>query len=397
MLFEFDQFAAQKAKIKVLGIGGAGGNAINRMITSGMDGVEFIAINTDAQDLDSNPAETKIQIGKDLTKGLGAGAKPEVGRKAIMHDKEAVASIVAGADLVFVTAGMGGGTGTGAAPVVAKICKDLGILTVCIVTLPFNFEGPKKMSEALKGVSTMRNFCDTLIVIPNEKLLSVIDYNTTLEEGFAESDSVLLQAAQSISDLINKQGNVNIDFADVETVMSGKGDAIMGTGTARGEERAVLAAQQAICSPLLDNQSIKGAKNALLNVTGNKKMTMREVDAASKLIYEEAGKEINLIFGCVIDENMDDELKVTVIATGINKTPIEEIEIKKEVENRRFHNDTNDLMDSRNTTLYNQKNGNDIQFDEDYEEENDGPTLVFDDFDQSADLEVPAYIRKQNR
>jgi cell division protein FtsZ len=397
MLFEFDQFAAQKAKIKVLGIGGAGGNAINRMITSGMDGVDFIAINTDAQDLDSNPAETKIQIGKDLTKGLGAGAKPEVGRKAIMHDKEAVASIVAGADLVFVTAGMGGGTGTGAAPVVAKICKDLGILTVCIVTLPFNFEGPKKMSEALKGVSTMRNFCDTLIVIPNEKLLSVIDYNTTLEEGFAESDSVLLQAAQSISDLINKQGNVNIDFADVETVMSGKGDAIMGTGTARGEERAVLAAQQAICSPLLDNQSIKGAKNALLNVTGNKKMTMREVDAASKLIYEEAGKEINLIFGCVIDENMDDELKVTVIATGINKTPIEEIEIKKEVENRRFHNDTNDLMDSRNTTLYNQKNGNDIQFDEDYEEENDGPTLVFDDFDQSADLEVPAYIRKQNR
>jgi cell division protein FtsZ len=397
MLFEFDQFAAQKAKIKVLGVGGAGGNAINRMITSGMNGVEFIAINTDAQDLDSNPAETKIQIGKDLTKGLGAGAKPEVGRKAIMHDKEAVASIVAGADLVFVTAGMGGGTGTGAAPVVAKICKDLGILTVCIVTLPFNFEGPKKMSEALKGVSTMRNFCDTLIVIPNEKLLSVIDYNTTLEEGFAESDSVLLQAAQSISDLINKQGNVNIDFADVETVMSGKGDAIMGTGTARGQERAVLAAQQAICSPLLDNQSIKGAKNALLNVTGNKKMTMREVDAASKLIYEEAGKEINLIFGCVIDENMDDELKVTVIATGINKTPIEEIEIKKEVEKKRFHNDTSDLMDSRNTTLYNQKNGNEIQSDEDYKEENDGPTLVFDDFDQSADLEVPAYIRKQNR
>jgi cell division protein FtsZ len=397
MLFEFDEFSTQKARIKVLGIGGAGGNAINRMITSGMDGVEFIAINTDAQDLDSNPAETKIQIGKDLTKGLGAGAKPEIGRKAIMHDKEAVSSIVAGSDLVFVTAGMGGGTGTGAAPVVAKICKELGILTVCIVTLPFNFEGPKKMSAAMKGIATMRNFCDTLIVIPNEKLLSVIDYNTTLEEGFAESDSVLLQAAQSISDLINKQGNVNIDFADVETVMSGKGDAIMGTGTARGEERAVLAAQQAICSPLLDNQSIKGAKNALLNVTGNKKMTMREVDAASKLIYEEAGKEINLIFGCVIDENMDDELKVTVIATGINKTPIEEIEIKKEVENRRFHNDTNDLMDSRNTTLYNQKNGNDIQFDEDYEEENDGPTLVFDDFDQSADLEVPAYIRKQNR
>ena len=283
------------------------------MITSGMEGVEFIAINTDAQDLDSNPAETKIQIGKDLTKGLGAGAKPEIGRKAIMHDKEAVSSIVAGSDLVFVTAGMGGGTGTGAAPVVAKICKELGILTVCIVTLPFNFEGPKKMSAAMKGISTMRNFCDTLIVIPNEKLLSVIDYNTTLEEGFAESDSVLLQAAQSISDLINKQGNVNIDFADVETVMSGMGDAVMGTGTARGEERAVLAAQQAICSPLLDNQSIKGAKAALVNVTGNKKMTMREVDAATKLIYEEAGKEVHLIFGCVVDENMDDELKNRIV------------------------------------------------------------------------------------
>ena len=394
MLFEFDEFAAQKARIKVLGVGGAGGNAINRMITSGMDGVEFIAINTDAQDLDSNPAETKIQIGKDLTKGLGAGAKPEVGRKAIMHDKEAVSSIVAGSDLVFVTAGMGGGTGTGAAPVVAKICKDLGILTVCIVTLPFNFEGPKKMSAALKGVASMRNFCDTLIVIPNEKLLSVIDYNTTLEEGFSESDSVLLQAAQSISDLINKQGNVNIDFADVETVMSGMGDAVMGTGTARGEERAVLAAQQAICSPLLDNQSIKGAKAALVNVTGNKKMTMREVDAATKLIYDEAGKDVHLIFGCVVDENMDDELKVTVIATGFNHQPIEDKVIEKERSYGDFHKDTNALMDSSNTTLYNQKNNRNL-IEESSDDDHDGPTLVFDDFDQTNDIDVPAYIRKQ--
>ena len=394
MLFEFDEFAAQKARIKVLGVGGAGGNAINRMITSGMDGVEFIAINTDAQDLDSNPAETKIQIGKDLTKGLGAGAKPEVGRKAIMHDKEAVSSIVAGSDLVFVTAGMGGGTGTGAAPVVAKICKDLGILTVCIVTLPFNFEGPKKMSAALKGVASMRNFCDTLIVIPNEKLLSVIDYNTTLEEGFSESDSVLLQAAQSISDLINKQGNVNIDFADVETVMSGMGDAVMGTGTARGEERAVLAAQQAICSPLLDNQSIKGAKAALVNVTGNKKMTMREVDAATKLIYDEAGKDVHLIFGCVVDENMDDKLKVTVIATGFNHRPIEDTIIEKERSYGDHQKDTNDLMDSRNTTLYNQKNNGNL-IEESVEDEHEGPTLVFDDFDQTNDIDVPAYIRKQ--
>ena len=224
----------------------------------------------------------------------------------------------------------------------------------------------------------------------------MIDYNTTLEEGFSESDSVLLQAAQSISDLINKQGNVNIDFADVETVMSGMGDAVMGTGTARGEERAVLAAQQAICSPLLDNQSIKGAKAALVNVTGNKKMTMREVDAATKLIYEEAGQEVHLIFGCVVDENMDDELKVTVIATGFNRTPIEDIEYKKEIQQNEFHKNTNDLMESSNTTLFNQRNENTLE-DETFEEENEGPTLVFDDFDQSEALEVPAYIRKQNK
>ncbi len=252
------------------------------------------------------------------------------------------------------------------------------------------------MSAAMKGIATMRNFCDTLIVIPNEKLLSVIDYNTTLEEGFAESDSVLLQAAQSISDLINKQGNVNIDFADVETVMSGMGDAVMGTGTARGEERAVLAAQQAICSPLLDNQSIKGAKAALVNVTGNKKMTMREVDAATKLIYEEAGQEVHLIFGCVVDENMDDELKVTVIATGFNRTPIEDVAYKKEIQKSNFNKNTNDLMEKANTTLYNQKNEENID-NENFDEENDGPTLVFDDFDQSADYDVPAYIRKQNQ
>ena len=224
----------------------------------------------------------------------------------------------------------------------------------------------------------------------------MIDYNTTLEEGFSESDSVLLQAAQSISDLINKQGNVNIDFADVETVMSGMGDAVMGTGTARGEERAVLAAQQAICSPLLDNQSIKGAKAALVNVTGNKKMTMREVDAATKLIYEEAGQEVHLIFGCVVDENMDDELKVTVIATGFNRTPIEDVQYKKEIQQNEFHKDTNDLMESSNTTLFNQRNENTLE-EETLEEENEGPTLVFDDFDQSEALEVPAYIRKQNK
>jgi len=399
MLFEFDELASQRARIKVLGVGGAGGNAINRMITSGMDGVEFIAINTDAQDLGSNPAETKLQIGKDLTKGLGAGAKPEIGRKAIMHDTDALTSLVAGSDLVFVTAGMGGGTGTGAAPVVAKVCKDLGILTVCIVTLPFEFEGSKKMQSALNGVESMRNFCDTLIVVPNEKLISVVDNATTFEDGFKESDAILLQAAKSISDLINKKGNVNIDFADVKSVMSGMGDAVIGAGTARGEERAVLAAQQAICSPLLDSHSISGAQAALVNITGNKNMTLMEVNAAMKLIHEEAGKNVKVIFGVRVDENMEDQLQVTVIATGFNRTPIEQKEKLKVSIQSSHDRQSEELMDTRNRTLY-QKNNPDPGFQEDeYSQENkdteDGPTLVFDDFDQSADLDVPAYIRKQ--
>tara|TARA_B100000427_G_scaffold37968_1_gene27480 strand:- start:86 stop:1288 length:1203 start_codon:yes stop_codon:yes gene_type:complete len=399
MLFEFDELASQRARIKVLGVGGAGGNAINRMITSGMDGVEFIAINTDAQDLGSNPAETKLQIGKDLTKGLGAGAKPEIGRKAIMHDTDALTSLVAGSDLVFVTAGMGGGTGTGAAPVVAKVCKDLGILTVCIVTLPFEFEGSKKMQSALNGVESMRNFCDTLIVVPNEKLISVVDNSTTFEDGFKESDAILLQAAKSISDLINKKGNVNIDFADVKSVMSGMGDAVIGAGTARGEERAVLAAQQAICSPLLDSHSISGAQAALVNITGNKNMTLMEVNAAMKLIHEEAGKNVKVIFGVRVDENMEDQLQVTVIATGFNRTPIEQKEKLKVSIQSSHDRQSEELMDTPNRTLY-QKNNPDPGFQEDeYSQENkdteDGPTLVFDDFDQSADLDVPAYIRKQ--
>ncbi|MAQ72151.1 MAG: cell division protein FtsZ [Candidatus Marinimicrobia bacterium] len=399
MLFEFDELASQRARIKVLGVGGAGGNAINRMITSGMDGVEFIAINTDAQDLGSNPAETKLQIGKDLTKGLGAGAKPEIGRKAIMHDTDALKSLVAGSDLVFVTAGMGGGTGTGAAPVVAKVCKDLGILTVCIVTLPFEFEGSKKMKSALDGVKLMRNFCDTLIVVPNEKLISVVDNATTFEDGFKASDAILLQAARSISDLINKKGNVNIDFADVKSTMSGMGDAVIGAGTARGEERAVLAAQQAICSPLLDSHSISGAQSVLVNITGNKQMTLMEVNAAMKLIHEEAGKNVDVIFGARVDENMEDQLQVTVIATGFNRQPIEQKEMLKERMQSSYDRQSEDLMDTPNTTSY-QKNNPGASFQMDDHQENsdnteDGPTLVFDDFDQSSDLNVPAYIRKQ--
>jgi len=290
---------------------------------------------------------------------------------------------------------MGGGTGTGAAPVVAKVCKDLGILTVCIVTLPFEFEGSKKMNAARKGVASMRNFCDTLIVVPNEKLISVVDNATTFEDGFKESDAILLQAARSISDLINKKGNVNIDFADVKSVMSGMGDAVIGAGTARGEERAVLAAQQAICSPLLDSHSISGAQKVLVNITGNKQMGLMEVNTAMKLIHEEAGDNVDVIFGARVDENMQDQLQVTVIATGFNRQPIEE---KVDMRSSQSRN-SEDLMDSPNTTLY-QENNPESGFQMDDHEKNgsnkeDGPTLVFDDFDQSADLDVPAYIRKQ--
>ncbi len=318
MLFEFDSLAEQKAKLKVIGIGGAGGNATNRMIQAGMAGVDFIAINTDAQDLENNAAENKIQIGKNLTKGLGAGAQAEVGREAVQADQEAIEAILEDADMAFVTAGMGGGTGTGAAPMIAKLSRDMGILTVGIVTLPFNFEGPKRMNRALEGIAELRKACDTVIAIPNQKLMSIVDTDTTVVEAFQLADSVLHQAAKGISDLINVHGLINLDFADVQTIMKKMGEAIMGTGVAQGEERAVLAAQQAISSPLLDDASISGAQGVLVNITGSADLTLLEVDAATNIIFEEAGKDANIIFGAVIDPSLGDEIRVTVIATGFN-------------------------------------------------------------------------------
>ena len=318
MLFEFDSLSEQKAKLKVVGVGGAGGNAVTRMITSGMKGVDFIAINTDAQDLDNNPSEQKVQIGKNLTKGLGAGANSNVGRDAVESDKEAITSLLEGADMVFITAGMGGGTGTGAAPVISQVSRELGILTVGIVTLPFNFEGPKRMKRALDGMAEMKKACDTLIAIPNQKLMSIVDKNTTLPEAFQMADTVLHQAAKGISDLINVQGVINLDFADVETIMKNMGEAIMGTGTASGQERAVLAAQQAISSPLLDDASIKGAQGVLVNITGGDDLTLMEANEATSIIFEEAGISANIIFGAVIDPELKDEIRVTVIATGFN-------------------------------------------------------------------------------
>ncbi|MGC9363391.1 MAG: cell division protein FtsZ [Fidelibacterota bacterium] len=321
MLFEFDDLANQHAKLKVIGVGGGGGNAINRMIESGLTGVDFIAVNTDAQDLDNNLAPTKIQIGKDLTRGLGAGAVKEVGKMAMEADRQPVSNTLNGADMVFITAGMGGGTGTGASPLIAKLAKEQGCLTVGIVTRPFHFEGPKRMQRAEEGIRELRENVDTLITIPNQRLLSIVDRKTSIRQAFQTADSVLYQATKGISDLINRHGIINLDFADVKTIMKNMGDAIMGTGLATGDERAVLAAQQAISSPLLNDMNISGANGLLINVTGGEDLNLFEVDEACKIITEEAGSDADIIIGAVIDENLTDEIMITVIATGFGNRP----------------------------------------------------------------------------
>ncbi|MBH50317.1 MAG: cell division protein FtsZ [Candidatus Marinimicrobia bacterium] len=411
MLFEFDPKIEQKAKLKVIGVGGAGGNAINRMIKANMSGVEFIAVNTDAQDLENNSAEHRIQIGKNLTKGLGAGAQASIGHEAMTTDREAVQNLVESADMVFITAGMGGGTGTGAAPVVAQIANDLGILTVGIVTLPFKFEGPRRFDRAMEGISEMRKVCDTVIIIPNQKLMSIVDKNTTLSESFLLADSILHQAAKGISDLINVHGMINLDFADVETVMKNMGQAIMGTGCASGEERAVLAAQQAISSPLLDSQTINGAQGVLVNITGGEKMTLHEVDEATSIIFQEAGKSANIIFGAVVDKDMKDDIQVTVIATGFNQ--LNQIDSLGENQNiQEFHNtNSKELMNHRNETLSVQKRQSEIGTKENNTQSNpkyhfDGTSnrITDEEFQhiekihkEISDLEVPAFIRRQHQ
>ncbi len=318
-MIQFDNLAEQSAKIKVVGIGGAGGNALNGMIEAGLSGVEFISVNTDAQNLENNRAPSRIQIGKNLTKGLGAGANPEVGLRAAEEDKEAIINNLSGADMVFVTCGMGGGTGTGAAPVIAEIAKDLGALTVGIVTKPFSFEGTTRLKNADKGIEEMRKCIDTLIVIPNDRIFSLIDRNTPAISAFKVIDSILLEATRSISDLINTHGYINLDFADIRTVMMGMGDALMGTGVSTGEGRAAAAAEEAISSPLLDGASISGALGVLINITGGSNLTLWEVNDAATIIQEAAGENVNVIFGMVVDEALSEELRVTVIATGFNK------------------------------------------------------------------------------
>jgi cell division protein FtsZ len=400
MLFEFDSLAEQKAKLKVIGIGGAGGNATNRMIQAGMQGVDFIAINTDAQDLENNAAENKIQIGKNLTKGLGAGAQAEVGREAVQADQEAIEAILEDADMAFVTAGMGGGTGTGAAPMIAKLSRDMGILTVGIVTLPFNFEGPKRMNRALEGIAELRKACDTVIAIPNQKLMSIVETDTTVVEAFQLADSVLHQAAKGISDLINVHGLINLDFADVQTIMKKMGEAIMGTGVAQGEERAVLAAQQAISSPLLDDASISGAQGVLVNITGSADLTLLEVDAATNIIFEEAGKDANIIFGAVIDPSLGDEIRVTVIATGFNHGQyISENEPEVEQVATPVQRPTQELVEQINQPVFRQQDETVEPSKEVSEQETPQPSFKFDDTNPAIygkeDLDVPAFIRRQ--
>lgn len=315
-MFELEENLNLGANIKVIGVGGGGGNAVQTMIDGGLNGVEFIVANTDRQALEHNKATSKIQLGNELTKGLGAGANPEVGKRAAIESYNDIVEALEGADMVFVTAGMGGGTGTGGAPIVAKIARELGALTIGVVTRPFMFEGKKRKKHADLGISELRENVDTLIVIPNQKLLSVANEKTPLLETFKRADEVLLQAVKGISDLINIRGLINLDFADIRTVMASRGMAIMGTGTAKGDNRAVEAASQAISSPLLENISIDGATGIIINVTGGPDLTLWEVNEASTLITEAAHEDAEVIFGAVINPNIKDGIYVTVIATG---------------------------------------------------------------------------------
>jgi cell division protein FtsZ len=306
------------ARIKVIGVGGGGGNAVNRMIQAGIGGVEFLVANTDQQAMKQSLATTKIQLGSKLTKGLGAGANPEVGRQSALEDTDGILEALSGADMIFITTGMGGGTGTGAAPIIASLAAELGALTVAVVTKPFGFEGKRRRVQAEQGIRALRDSVDTLITIPNERLLNFVDRATSLPEAFKIADDILRQAVQGISDLITVPGEINLDFADVKTIMHGMGMALMGTGVSQGEHRAVEAAQRAISSPLLEEASIEGAKGVLINITGGNDMTLFEVHEAASIIQEAADEEANIIFGTVIDPRMKDEMKVTVIATGFD-------------------------------------------------------------------------------
>ncbi|RKD34306.1 cell division protein FtsZ [Thermohalobacter berrensis] len=365
-MFEFDVDTDQFARIKVIGVGGGGNNAVNRMIESQVQGIEFIAVNTDKQALHTSKAEQKIQIGEKLTRGLGAGANPEIGKKAAEESRNDITEAIKGADMVFITAGMGGGTGTGAAPIVAEIAKEMDILTVGVVTKPFMFEGRKRMLHAEKGIEELKSRVDTLVTIPNDRLLQVVEKKTSIMDAFKIADDVLRQGIQGISDLIAVPGLVNLDFADVKTIMLQQGLAHMGIGRANGEGRAAEAAKQAIQSPLLET-SIEGAKGVLLNITGGPNLGLFEVNEAADLIKQAVDPDANIIFGAVVDENLKDDIKITVIATGFS-------EENKESQKRESNNQT--IQNKRNTDKHVVSNIN--------------------DFD-SDDLDIPTFLRKRNK
>tara|TARA_Y100000590_G_scaffold404636_1_gene492320 strand:+ start:1901 stop:3040 length:1140 start_codon:yes stop_codon:yes gene_type:complete len=318
MIFEFEDTPIQNAQMKVVGVGGAGGNAVNRMVDEDLEGVEFISANTDAQALKNSRAQVTLQLGKKLTRGLGAGARPEIGRQAIAESSDEVRKILEGSDLVFITAGMGGGTGTGAAPIIGEIAREMGALTIGVVTKPFSFEGKKRERQADQGLSELRRTVDTMIVVPNDRLMSVVPKGTSFRDALKKADEILLNATQGISDLIRVSGEVNVDFADVRTIMSCRGPALMGSGFGEGENRAQEAAQEAVSSPLLDNLSINGAQGVLINITGGMDLAIDEVHQISTIIQQEAGEEAEIIFGAVHDPALEDRVRVTVIATGFD-------------------------------------------------------------------------------
>lgn len=318
-MFEIEEIRGQKAKIKVIGVGGAGGNAINNMIASNLHGVEFIAVNTDLQVLETSLASVKVQIGKELTRGLGAGSNPEIGRQGAIEDRTAIMEHLDGCDMVFINAGMGGGTGTGAAPVIAGIAKEMGALTVGVVTKPFFYEGKKRLRNADEGIKELTKYVDTLIVIPNDKISLVVEKGTPMLKSFSIANDVLRQAVQGISDIILVPGLINVDFADVKTIMENMGRAVMGSGSGKGEGGAFEAAKKAISNPLLEDSSIEGARGILINITGGLELSLSEVQEASSLIYDSAHEDVNVIFGAVIDPDVSDEVRVTVIATGFEE------------------------------------------------------------------------------
>ncbi|EEO6236600.1 cell division protein FtsZ [Listeria monocytogenes] len=389
-MLEFDTSSESLATIKVIGVGGGGNNAVNRMIEHGVQGVEFISVNTDAQALNLAKAETKLQIGTKLTRGLGAGAVPEIGKKAAEESREQIEEALKGSDMVFVTAGMGGGTGTGAAPVIAQIAKEMGALTVGVVTRPFSFEGPKRTKQALTGTEAMKEAVDTLIVIPNDRLLQIVDKNTPMLEAFREADNVLRQGVQGISDLIAVPGLINLDFADVKTIMTNRGSALMGIGIATGENRAAEAAKKAISSPLLET-SVDGAKGVLMNITGGSNLSLYEVQEAAEIVSSASDEDVNMIFGSVINDELKDELIVTVIATGFdeakqaqqqaqaNRRPNQSIQVNRPnyaVQDEQQNDYAQNAPQQANAPVHEQQ---------------------AEPQQNSSDVDVPAFIRNRNR